>query len=290
MNILKTILQIVAPMAFLRLYGAGGGDGGAPDMRAQEQQRQKQVQQAVDAINVRFGVNPQGSAPSRDLFVKTRQVVTQDPDTGANVTQTERYFDEAGYNAALAGFQNQSNTEATANKTAREGQYTEIADAVRQMAMRDLDRQYSQASQRNTFGLARNGLQGGSVDAEAGGELAELYGEGKLKATQAGQQSASDLRSTDEKTRQNLISLAQSGLDTGTAASMAAGQMSAAADLARSQAAGASVGRLFDDMTQAYMNNQYMKARYPSGAPQQQPSGYGTSVFSPTKYTGNVQR
>jgi hypothetical protein len=50
------------------------------------------------------------------------------------------------------------------------------------------------------------------------------------------------------------------------------------------------VGRLFDDMTQQYAMQQVMKARYPQGAPQPQTSGYGTSVFSPSRYTGNVQR
>lgn len=215
-----------------RLYK--GGDGGAGEMRAQEEERQRKVQQAVDAINARFGV---------------------------------------GSGAA---------------KAARDAMYTDISGAVRDTAMRDLDRQYTQASQRNKFGLARAGLLGGSVDAEAGGELQTLYGEGKLKATQAGMQAGSDLRMQDERTRQNLIGLAQSGLDTGTAASMAAGQMSAAADLAKSQAAGASVGQLFDNMSQAYLQNQVLKARYPNGLPQQGGSGYSSNLFGTNGYVGRV--
>ena len=135
------------------------------------------------------------------------------------------------------------------------GGYDDLGGAVTGVANRDVDKQFTQASQQNLFGLARAGLLGGSVDAEAGGDLAQRYGEGKIKATQAGIGAASDLRATDEKTRQNLISLAQSGIDTGTAASLAASQSAAAADSARSNVAGTSVGRLFDDLGQAYLQN-----------------------------------
>jgi hypothetical protein len=265
-----------------RAYG-GGGDGGAGKMREDEQVRQRKVQEAVDAINVKFGVGgaprptieqfmPQGTGMLGGLIASTTGQVTAPAELDAAVSQWEA-------NA----------TEADRNRTLRDTQYTDIAGAVRDTAMRDLDRQYGTASKRNTFGLARSGLLGGSADAESGGELTELYGEGKMKATQAGQGAASDLRMTDEKSRQALIGLAQSGLDTGTAASLAQGQMASAGDLARSQAAGANVGRLFDDLSQVYVAQQIAKAR--GGVPQgQQPSGYSYSGFGPSRYTGTVQR
>lgn len=276
-----------------RLYK--GGDGGAADMRAQEEARQRKVQDAVDAINSKFGYKPTTptNAPTREQF--TTRTYTPAPATWGGETwqptgepgTMQENFDQAAYDKALAGFQ--QGGAADANKTARDAMYSDISNAVRDTAMRDLDRQYSQASNKNLFGLARSGLLGGSADAESGGDLSTLYGEGKLKATQAGQQAASDLRSQDEKTRQNLISLAQSGLDTGTAASMAAGQMASAADLAKSQAAGASVGRLFDDMTQAYVTNRVMQARYPNGLPATA-QGYSYGGFSPSRYVGTIQR
>lgn len=275
---------------------AKGGDGGAGQMREDELERQRQVQAAVDTINRTFGVGGNGGkAPGREQFIKPGSPIFQ-PDTtyggegggmGGTWTTTPETFDAAGYDKALAEWK-ANQTAAGTNKTARERMYTDISGAVRQTAMRDLDRQYSKASQRNKFGLARSGLLGGSVDAESGGELTTLYGEGKLKATEAGKGAASDLRVNDEKTRQNLIGLAQSGMDTGTAASLAAGQMGAAAELARSQTGTATVGRLFDDMSQAYVNNQVMRARYPNGVPGQQPSGYSTNVFNPSRYYGTV--
>lgn len=293
MKILKTILSLVAPAAFLRLNMGGGGDGGAGDMRRQEEDRQQKVQQAVDAINARFGVGPQlspGAAPTREQFTALWGGGVGD-ENGVGASPATPRFDEDGYNAAMGKYNASAGlgAEAQAAKQAREAMYGDISGAVRDTAMRDLDRQYSDASRKNVFGLARNGLLGGSVDAESGGELSTLYGEGKLKAAQAGMGAASDLRASDEKSRQNLISLAQSGLDTGTAASMAAGQMSAAADLARSQSGQASVGQLFNNMSQAYVTNQVLKSRYPNGSPQQNSSPYSYSGFGANRYTGTAQ-
>jgi hypothetical protein len=350
MNMLKTLLSLVAPAGLLRLYG-GGGDGGAGDMRRMEEDRQRRVQQAVDTINRTFGAGGGAlPAPSRDAFITRRPRAPGAPSspggsgtpgtTGApggwggwgvngdsggggiggpggwNIPAPgtpsggglgvngdsgwggiggpfdfEDIFDEDGYNRALAEWE-AGKGESERNRAAREAMYREISDAVSQTATRDLDRQYTDISKKNLFGLARSGLLGGSVDAEAGGQISELYGEGKLRASQLGQQAGSDLRVTDERTRQNLIGLAQSGLDTGTAASLAAGQMGAAAEAARAQGNSASVGRLFDDMGQAYLRNEYIRSRYPNGMPGQQGSRnpYGYSGFNPGRYTGNLQR
>jgi len=168
----------------------------------------------------------------------------------------------------------------------RDAMYTDIGDATKQVAMRDLDKQFTQASKQNLFGLARAGLLGGSVDAEAGGDLQQRYGEGQIKATQAGEGAASDLKSTDERTRQNLISLSQSGIDTGTAASLAAGQMDAAAKAAQANSGSASVGRLFDDLGQAYLQNTALRARYPNGLPQQSGGAMFSGLFGTNKYVG----
>ena len=177
------------------------------------------------------------------------------------------------------------------NGSGRESMYKEVADATRDVAMRDVDQQFTQASNQNLFGLARAGLLGGSVDAESGADLARRYGEGGIRATAAGQNAGAELRSVDERTRANLVSLAQSGLDTGTAATMAAGQIAAATDAARSATAGASVGRLFDDMGQAYLQNQVLRARTPAApASGSSPTQYSSNLFSGANYGGTVRR
>jgi hypothetical protein len=207
---------------------AGGGDGGASDLRAQEADRQKKIQSAVDAINGQF---------------------------------------------------------ASAGDTPYQG----VQSATKEAATRDLDKQFTAASKNNLFGLARSGLLGGSVDAESGGDLQQRFGEGQIKAEQAGIGAASDLKAADERTRQNLIGLAQSGIDTGTAASLAAGQSASAAEAAKANAGSATVGRLFDDLGQAYLTNNALKARYGSTTPQQTSgSGYFGNLFSGKQYAGTA--
>jgi hypothetical protein len=259
-----------------RLYK--GGDGGAGQMRAQEEERQRKVQSAVDAINAQFGAGPGSARPEYTPVALTGGLGDVSRKVKNNVEAIQVPGMQAEWDAVAAV--------AEPNRTAREAQYTDIAGAVRDTAIRDLDRQYGKASQKNKFGLARSGLLGGTADAEAGGELSTLYGEGRLKAQQAGMGAASELRSADEQTRQRLISMAQSGLDTGTAGSLAADQMSAAAGVARSQAGGATVGRLFDDLSQAYVSNELAKVR----RPQQDPNGASYGGFGGNRYTGTIQR
>lgn len=277
-----------------------GGDGGAADLRADEAARQAKVQAAVNAINTQFGKGQQRAAPTQDQFmvggapaVAAREGYSESWGGGdgdnyrwvppvAGSAGTPAALDQAGYDRALASWQTEQ-----AAPTQRQALYDSVSNDTRDVALRDIDRQFGQASKNNTFGLARAGLMGGSVDAEAGGDLGERYAEGRIKATQAGVNAAADLESTDEKTRQNLISLAQSGIDTGTASSLAAGQMASAAESARSATAGASVGRLFDDMGQAYLMQRVAAAGQP-GAPQQSTgSSYFGNLFSGKKYTGS---
>ena len=278
----------------------GGGDDGTAQLRADEAARQAKIQAAVDAINAKFGIAPSGPvgvAPTQAQFTTAgtpgspgRQVESGRNDSTymPAVAATPGGFDQAGFDAAMKAFQS-GQTDVSGAKTAREALYTDIGDATTQTATRDLDKQFTRASDQNIFGLARAGLSGGSVDAESGGDLQSRYGEGKIRAKQAGIGAASDLKSVDEKTRQNLIGLAQSGIDTGTAASLAAGQSAAAADVARANTAGASIGQLFDNMGQAYLNNRVATAQYPNGLPQQSSgSSFFGNLFTGKGYSGKV--
>lgn len=204
-------------------------------------------------------------------------------DGGASQLRADEAARQAKVQAAVDAINGQFNS------PGRTAMYTDIGGATRDVATTDLDKQFTQASKQNLFGLARAGLLGGSVDAEAGADLSQRYGEGKIKAEQAGVAAGADLKSVDEKTRQNLISLAQSGLDTGTAAQLAAGQSAAAADTARANAAGTTVGRLFDDLGQAYLQNKSLSARYPNGLPAQQGGGIFSNLFAGKSYSGRVQ-
>lgn len=204
-------------------------------------------------------------------------------DGGAGQLREDEAARQAKVRAAVDAVNN------TFSGAGREAMYTDIGDATKAVAMRDVDKQFGTASKQNLFGLARAGILGGSVDAEAGGDLQQRYGEGKIRAEQAGVGAASELQGTDEKTRQNLITLAQSGIDTGTASQLAAGQLSAAAQAAKAGTQQATVGRLFDDLSQAYLQNTALKARYPNGLPQQSGGGMFNNLFAGKSYTGRVQ-
>jgi hypothetical protein len=299
-----------------RLYaGGGGGDGGAADMRRQEQARQDKVQAAVDAINAKFGIGTDLVDQPRPTAPDLQQIQTQaKAESGGglhliprglqdSMDATKRYADDtAAWEAAQAGNVRQASIQGVSAPAtgpssrpiadaaaARKAMYQSVADATRDAATRGLDQQFTQASRANTYGLADSGLMGGSADAEAGGDLQRRYGEGKIKATALGTGAAATLENQDEQTRARLIQLAQSGLDTGTAASLATAQLASAGQAAASQAQTANVGNLFGDLSQAYLTNRTLQARYPNGYPTPGQGGstaYTTSAFNPSGYIG----
>jgi hypothetical protein len=176
---------------------------------------------------------------------------------GKSSAKKQAQQQRADEQARQARIQEAVNTiNSTFNGAGRSQLYGGIRDAVFQTNVRDLDKQFTKASNNNLFGLIRSGLMGGSVDTESRGDLAERYGEGRIKAMAAGNEAASGLQSQDEKTRQNLISMAQSGLDTGAAAQMANSQLAASESAARANQGVSTLGSLFDNLNQAYVQQQ----------------------------------
>lgn len=152
----------------------------------------------------------------------------------------------------------------------RKGLYDEQRQAVTDLNRRDVDRQFQDAERANRFGLARAGLSGGSADIDSNAELTRRTNEGLIKAAGIGDQAAADLQTSDERTRQNLISMAQSGIDTGQAAQMALSQLDANSANAASARSGATVGNLFGDLAQAYLYGQQQQGARAGAAPYQQ--------------------
>ncbi|PPA76491.1 hypothetical protein C4E15_06770 [Achromobacter spanius] len=152
----------------------------------------------------------------------------------------------------------------------RKGLYDEQRAAVTDLNRRDVDRQFLDAERANRFGLARAGLSGGSADIDSNAELGRRTNEGLIKAAGLGDQAAADLQTSDERTRQNLISMAQSGIDTGQAAQMAMSQLDANSSNAASARSGATIGSLFGDLSQAYLYGQQQQGARTGAAPYQQ--------------------
>lgn len=268
-----------------RLYFKGG-DGGASDMRKMEEERQARIDAAVKAINDIFDPQPYVTAdldnkvtsydPSQTYYLADGTVfdpmstrtetyrkrpmtsVNRDENGYITGTRTVSYLDWDKINNAIQSGSLYGSK--TVTPDSREKLYDEQEQAVYDLNAKEVNDQYADAERANRFALARNGLLGGSSDVESNANLQEKTNEGLVQAKALGQQAASDLRTADEQSKQSLIAMAQSGIDTGTAQQMAQAQLNANAQSALGQRGGATIGNLFDNLSQAYLTRKIIQA------------------------------
>lgn len=275
--------------------GGGGGDGGAQQM---EDRRQNRVNAAVNMINSIFqggtgytGIDRAASYdPTKTYYLADGQVYN--PATKS--VQRPVSIDDIAYGGIGGIAQNYQDAKSSPmvldwdminqeiaagnlftglkkNEGGGRGQmYDQQRQAVTDLNRRDVDRQFLDAERQNRFGLARAGLSGGSADIDSNAELQRRTNEGLIKAAGIGDQAAADLQTADERSRQNLISMAQSGIDTGQAAQMALSQLDANSANAASARSGATIGNLFGDLSQAYLYGQQQQGVRAGAAPYQQ--------------------
>lgn len=271
-----------------------GGDGGASAMRRQEEERQARINAAIKAINDIFdppsykqGTNAATEFdPNKTYYNKDGSVFDGKRKYSSNSNSRYDQFvgnfvntinqadtdiaswDMDKINKAIANGELYSDIETVQPENKREKLYGEQRDAVYEINSKDVNRQYGDAEKTNRFGLARNGLMGGSVDVDSNARLQEITNEGLVKAGGIADNASASLRAADESARQNLISMAQSGIDTGTAAQMANKQLESSSQKAAGDRAGSSIGNLFGDLSQAYLRN-------------------SAQVVNPNTFTGN---
>jgi len=123
----------------------------------------------------------------------------------------------------------------------RGAQQQEFVNSLREFLTGDVRRQQKVAGRRSKFGLARSGLTGGSQAVDQGRTLAEEFTEGLMKAERGAQSGLANLKGQDEQARLQLLSLAQTGLKSGTAAARAS-------EAIRSNLAGATATGLQSDI------------------------------------------
>ena len=141
----------------------------------------------------------------------------------------------------------------------REKLYQEQRDAVYQMNANEANRQAAEAERLNRFALARNGLIGGSAQIDSEAELNRRTNEGLSKAGGIADEAAASLQAADENTRNNLISMATAGTDATEAAKMAASGLSANLSNSMADRSVATVGSLFNDLSNAYLSQNLSK-------------------------------
>jgi hypothetical protein len=144
---------------------------------------------------------------------------------------------------------------------ARQKQYGDFLGALREYYTGDVNRQKVVADRNSKFALARGGLAGGSAQVDASRNIGEEYQKGLLSAENRAQSGLTNLKGQDENSRMQLIQLAQSGLDSTTAASRALSNVSAdtRGQLADAQAKG--LGDVFAGTTATYKRQQEAQER-----------------------------
>ena len=267
-----------------RLYFKGGSSSAAKEANRMEQDRQARIAASINAINDIFdpkaykqGTNAATAFdPSKTYYNKDGSVFDAQknfslPTTGnlrdnliykiANLPgQMSNPWDMDKINKSIANGELYTGYETVTPENSREKLYDEQQQAVYDLNAKAVKDQYADAERANRFGLARNGLLGGSSNIESNALLQEKNNEGLIQAQALGQQSASALRTSDEQAKQSLIATAQSGIDTGTAQQMAAAQLNSNAQSALGQRGGATIGSLFDNLGQAYLTRQLLQA------------------------------
>lgn len=265
-----------------------GGDGGASAMRRQEEERQARINAAIRTINEIFdppeykqGINAATEFdPNRTYYNKDGSVFDAQTNFSLPTTGNLRYnlmdqivkmrdqyanpWDMDKINKAIANGELYTGYETVKPENKREKLYGEQRQAVYDINARDVNRQYGDAEKANRFGLARNGLMGGSADVDSNARLQEMTNEGLVKAGGFADNAASALRTADESARQSLISMAQSGIDTGTAQQMAQQQLESTSQRAQGERSGASVGNLFGNLSQAYLRGRIIQDTTPN--------------------------
>lgn len=251
-----------------RFKGGGGGDGGASERKAAEDAR---IATAIKQLNEVFGVvDAKPEAVDRNSFIKQIQVNNNNPyqwmggasgnqySFASSRPQYKNEFDQAGYDAAVKAAQDKADA-LNAGAKARENLYSKIGTDATNVAMTDLNKERGLAERELKFQLARNGLSGGSRDIDANRDVLDTYQQGVLKASNIGTQTSNDARSSDEKTRVNLINSIQAGLTSGDAVQQAYAGMSNNAASAQDAANTASLAGFFDVLRSQQDRNQYQK-------------------------------
>lgn len=141
------------------------------------------------------------------------------------------------------------------NNNNRQGLYDQQKQAVYDLNKNQLDDNYNQAERTNRFALARNGLTGGSADIDAQADLSKRYAKGLVEAEGLGQAAAADLQQADETAKSNLISLAEAGLDSGSAANQASSALNNNYQAALGNRSAATIADYFNNMSQLYLAN-----------------------------------
>lgn len=197
---------------------------------------------------------------------------------GSDRASREAQRNEEARQAAIRGTQGAVN-----NVFDSPGRAADIADyvgALREHWTGDLNKQKSDTDRELKFALARSGQAGGSTQIDQNRNVAEDYTKGLLTVDRKARGAGAQLEASDEDARARLISLATTGLDATSAASMAASAMRTNLESGRSAAELQGLGTVFGSGLQDYFKqvadrDQRRKANKDLGYSLYGSTGYG---------------
>jgi hypothetical protein len=173
---------------------------------------------------------------------------------GSDKASKEAQRQEAARQAAI------KNTQAAINAVFSDpSRAADIADAVeanRQYLTGDLNEQKANADRNLKFALARGGMLGGSVQTDKQRILGQDYSKGLLDIQRKSAGFGAQLESADQDARAKLISLATTGLDTTTGASMAASALRSNLESGSSEAQLSSLSDAFSNLGDFWKKSQ----------------------------------
>lgn len=138
----------------------------------------------------------------------------------------------------------------------RQQQYTDFGNALQQKNLLELNQQQVDANRGLNFAMARQGLTGGSADADSAATQERLYNTALLKGQQSALAAASGLRQQDQQSKQNLIGLAESGLNATASSTQALDSLQANIQNAMASAKAQDIGQAFSGLGDYFANSQ----------------------------------
>ena len=201
---------------------------------------------------------------------------------GSNKAQQQAAADDAkkqaDIDAAIAGINK------IYDSPDRQKQYDQLGADTTKYYTDDVNKQEAINARKLKFAMARSGLAGSSEQAYQGGQLGQAYEKALIAASRQGQSAEANLKAQDEQQRQNLIGMAEAGLDAGTAANQATRGLQNNLLSANASSTADSLGNMFGDFSSMYQNSQDAKQAR-SGLLY----GYG-SIFSGSPMFGGGQQ
>jgi len=242
--------------------GGGGGDGGYAAQQAAQESRK---QAARDAVNRIFGV---GQATQRTPIYGEPVMQEVGAEGGGTVMIPG--------DRPIIGYNETQDAELAKAAADRQAGYDRVKSATYDLNKNKLDTDRTNAARELKFALLRTGNSGGGLDIDQNNLLQRKTDEGIIQSTNSADAAALQAKTGDERSRLDLLSRIDAGMDQGSAIQGAQNQLQSSSDAALAQAKGNVIGNVFQNAGllydsaaggQGYANgmNAYMRKKAGAG-------------------------